>query len=175
MFEDPSMGGFTAKEHLGRLVLFEQIGHIEKVTTAFGANDAVRADVTVIDAPEGPTEFRGSLIFGAALVPTVARCAGRMLLGRVAQGTPPRPGQDPPWIINTASDADKQAAGMYVQNRNAGAFASPAVPQAAPVATPAPVAAPAQVAAPAPTTQQTVDVSQLTPEQLQVLLNMGKQ
>lgn len=172
-FDDPTMGGFTAKEHLGRLVMFERIGHPEVVKTAFGDNNAVRADVTVLDTPEGPTEYPNSLIFGAALVPIVSRSSGggRILLGRVAQGVAPRPGQDPPWILSEASPADKAFASQYLDGRDAGRFASPAAPQPAPpvAATPAPVAPISQV--PAPAAPQ-VDLSQLTPEQLAALLKM---
>ena len=147
-------------------MLFERIGNMEKVQTAYGESDCVRADVTVLDAPDGPIEFHNSLIFGAAMAPTVARSAGRMLLGRVGQGTPPRPGQSPPWILLVASDADKQTTSDYLDRRNSGQFDTPAP---APVAaTPAPVAA-----APVAATPQApmVDVSTLTPEQLQALLN----
>ena len=168
-FDSPSMGGWTAKDNAGRLCLFENIGHLEKVNTSFGESDAVRADVTVIDAPGGPIEFPNSLIFGKAMAPTVARSAGRKLLGRVGQGTPPRPGQDPPWILIDTSDPDKAMASQYIKNRDAGQFASPNVPQAGP-----PVATPMTPPPPTPQQGQMVDVSQLSPEQLAAILNAGK-
>lgn len=145
MFAQPSSGDmFSANENDGRLCLFENIEEAPGISTVHGNVDAVRADVTVLDAPDGVAEYNHSIVFGSALIPTLRAAIkdGKPLLGRIGQGVA-KPGQSPPWLLNEFSAEDAAKAGQYITNRSAGQFAAPA---AAPAAT-AP-SAPAQTADP---------------------------
>ena len=159
-FAQPQSGDmFSAKENVGRLLLIENVGAPEQVNTVHGLSDAIRADVTVIDAPGGPAEHLQSLVFGRALVGTLSRSAagGAPVLGRLGQSTTGKAGQSPAWILTEYTPADAAVASAYMQHRGAPSFAAPApapvpapVPVAVPVAPPAAVAPPVAVVAPAP-------------------------
>jgi hypothetical protein len=128
-FDQPSGGElFNAAEHVGRLLLIERPGTIEEVNTVNGLAQAIRADITVIDAPGGPLVMRGALIFGRALVGTISRTGPGGLLGRLAQGQA-KGNQNPPWILNEYSPADGELATRYVASRGGVGTPAPAVQQ----------------------------------------------
>lgn len=162
-FSQPATDNFAAKEWLGHLVLIENVGGVEIISTTIGDNEAVRADVTVLTHPEGPKEFRQTAVFGKALIGTLLRAApGSQTLGRIAQA-PAQPGKNPAWILDKFTEQDAAFAQSYVDSRAAQraqqTFATPqaapapaAVPQAplpqVPVAAPQPVAIPQAVPQP---------------------------
>ena len=175
-FAQPSSGPmFAAKEHVGRLVLFEDIGAPEKIKTAAGESDVIRATVTVVDDPRGPQVYPQSLVFGRVLVGTLARATGATL-ARLAQGVA-KPGQSAPWLLAEFTPADAALAEAYLAARPRTQFAAPVraqAPQAQAVQTvqaqapqaqavqAAPVQAvahPGVVAAPAPATAEQVQAA----------------
>lgn len=144
MFQQPSSGDmFKAADHVARLLLIEVREFVTDFPTAMGASDVVRADVTVLDAPDGPDVYENTVVFGRVLVGTLkGAVGGQPVLGRLAQGTA-KPGQSAPYILNPFNDLEAQVAEAYVKSRATSSFA-----QAAPVAEPTPAPAPAPQAAP---------------------------
>ena len=148
-FAQPATEMFQTNDYPNHLLLIENVGPVETVSTKIGESDAVRADVTVLTDPSGPKEFRQTYVFGKALIGTLQRAAaGAMTLGRLGQG-PASPGKNPAWILEKFTEQDAAYAQSYIDGRNA---ARAQQSFAAPAAAPQPVAAPAPqpVAAPVP-------------------------
>jgi len=148
-FVQPQAGDlFQAKEHEGKLCLFENVGPIESITTSFGPADIVRANVTVFDPQTGVgEEYAQSMVFGRALVGTVNRSAqgGQAVLGRLGKSATAKAGQSPAWVLTEFSPADAAHAQAYVDRRAQGAFSQPAAQQQqAPQYQPAPAQQPPQ-------------------------------
>lgn len=75
--------------------------------TKFGPADAVRADIAILDGDQKGTVLHDVLLFGA-LGRSLRRAVGGpdpVVLGRLNQGTATG-AQDPPWILDIATDAD---------------------------------------------------------------------
>lgn len=117
MFERPaSASGITWEEHKGQLLLIEPKSVETGVSTTFGEKDAVRADITVIDAPNGAIEYHDALIFPGVLIGQTRSMVGKKVLGRLGQGAA-KPGQKPPWRLDDPTDADIQTATAWVTKR----------------------------------------------------------
>ena len=121
----PPSDGIEWTAHNGRLLLLT-IGGSETVNTSFGEKEAVRADVVILDGPEAGTRYDDTLVFPKLLVSQLKSRAGQKVLGRLGQGVA-KPGQKPPWILNEATDADKQIGVAYLAN----GIATPAAATAA--------------------------------------------
>ena len=122
-FEDPStIAAIDYSELKGSLLLFEVQGyepHINTVHTKPGEqNPAIRAALTVIDGPQAGTHYDDMLVFPKVLIGQMRSKVGKMVLGRLILGEVLRPGTTAPWRLETATDADKQAAtAMLSRNR----------------------------------------------------------
>lgn len=120
-FTDP--GSTTRLEYKalnGRLLLIEPRSIEDSVNTSLGVKEAVRADVAVLDGPTAGATFPDSLIFPRVLIGQLRSRVGQKVLGRLGQGNA-TPGQNPPWILSQATDADKKVGVAYLS----GQFAAP--------------------------------------------------
>lgn len=127
--------GIQWDDHKGRLLLIEPKAVESDIQTAFGEKNAVRADVTVIDAPEEPEVYEDALIFPGVLISQTRSLVGQKVLGRLSQGVA-KSGQKPPWRLDEATDDDVAVGTKYLESRqpkNSNPFAS-----AAPAAEPKP-------------------------------------
>jgi hypothetical protein len=102
-----STSGVDYAELNGSLLLIEPASLESGVKTSLGDKDAVRADITVLDGPNAGTQHTDTLIFPRVLIGQLRSRIGQKVLGRLGQGVA-RPGQNAPWLLNEATDADKQ-------------------------------------------------------------------
>jgi hypothetical protein len=125
MFATPSApgGGITWADHKDALLLIEPLSFEAQVSTAFGAADAVKANVTVIEGAGAVATYDETLIFPKLLVSQTKSSIGQKLLGRLGQGSA-KPGQSPPWLLNEASAADIAKAEAWVAQNAQPAMAS---------------------------------------------------
>jgi hypothetical protein len=116
-FNDPSNSDLLPlDELLGRLLLFTVYEETDPINTVHGPQTAVRADVAVLDGDKAGHTYEDALIFPRVLKSQLRRSAGGMMvLGRLGQGQK-KPGQNPPWTLTAASDADKVKANAYVDS-----------------------------------------------------------
>lgn len=107
MFEQPVApgGGINWEDHKGALLLIEPTSFESQVNTRFGSNDAVKANVHVIDGPGAGESYADCLIFPKLLLAQAKGQIGKKILGRLGQGEG-KTGQSPPWIFNEASADD---------------------------------------------------------------------
>lgn len=126
-FERPaSATGIQWAEHKGRLLLVEPKAYETGIVTSLGEKDAVRADVTIIDAPGKPEEYVDTLIFPRALIGQTRAMVGKKVLGRLGQGQA-KPGQNAPWRLDDPTADDIETGKKYLAAREAAnPFAAPA-------------------------------------------------
>ena len=118
--------GIQFKDHLGALVLIDVLGFEEKIKTSFGDNDAVRANVHVIEGAGAGESYEDTLIFPRLLVSQTKKAIGQKVLGRLGQGNA-KPGQSAPWILSEATPEDIAKAETWVA-QNAPTVTSAAAP-----------------------------------------------
>lgn len=121
-----SASGIQWADYLGRLLLIEPHGFETGIKTSNGDRDAVRADVTVIDAPDAPEEHKDTLIFPKVLISQTRSLVGEKVLGRLGQGEA-KTGQNPPWKILEPTEQDVSVGVKYLESRqpkNSNPFAS---------------------------------------------------
>lgn len=124
-FADPgSSVSVDWSEHAGSLLLLTVHGMEHGIQTVHGTTDAVRADVVVLDGSKRGDEYVDALVFPKMLQSQLRSRVGQKVLGRLGQGEAKR-GQSAPWLLNPATDADKQAGREYLS----GAMAQPSQPQ----------------------------------------------
>lgn len=124
-FDAPAAAtGFDYNEHLGRLLVIEPHSIEEKVATTLGEKDAIRADIFVLDG-DNPGDYEDVLVFPRVLQGQLRTRLGRKVLGRLEQGVA-KPGQNPPWRIAEATEADQAAGGAWLRAREAKTFSAPA-------------------------------------------------
>lgn len=107
----------------GKLLLLKPTKIEEGVVTALGTKDATVADVAVLDGDDAVAVLNGDdatvlkdvfvwpKVLQAQLKPKVA--TGRYVLGRLGRGTA-KPGQNAPWKLFEADDADKKVARAFI-------------------------------------------------------------
>lgn len=128
-FADPASATGVQWEDLnGALLLITPHKLEEDVNTSFGAKDAIRADVVVLDGPKAGEENADVLVFPSVLIGQLRSQLGKKVIGRLGQGNA-KPGQKPPWKLTEATEADKQV-GMAWLNKSA--LAAPAAAAGAP-------------------------------------------
>jgi hypothetical protein len=118
--------GIQWEEHLGHLLLIEPKELEKDIETTYGKKDAVRADITVIDAADAPEVFTDALIFPGVLISQTRSLIGEKVLGRLGQGQA-KPGQKPPWRLEDPAEADVAIGVRYLDSRepkNANPFAA---------------------------------------------------
>lgn len=123
----PPGSGIDFKELNGALLLIEVISIETGIQTSFGSNDAVRADVHVLDGPKAGERFLDTLIFPKVLQGQLKRSVGQKVLGRLGQGQA-KPGQSPPWLLAEATPQDQQVGVQYLNSQ----LAQPQQPQQTP-------------------------------------------
>lgn len=107
----PPSGGITWADHKGSLLIIEPQSFEAGITTAFGAADAIKADVYVLTGPDTADEFKEALVFPKLLASQLKNQIGKKVVGRLAQGQA-KPGQSAPWLLDeaTADDIEKAKA-----------------------------------------------------------------
>lgn len=128
MFEQPTApgGGIDWAQHKGSLLLIEPTSFEVGVNTKFGVNDAVKANVYVIDGAGAGDSYADTLIFPKLLVSQTKGMVGKKVLGRLGQGDA-KSGQSAPWLLDAAGPEDIAKAEAWVRQN-----AQPAVTSAAP-------------------------------------------
>lgn len=109
----------------GHLLLIRPHNFEEKVQTANGQRDAIRATIHVVDTGE---VMESTLIFPRVLVTQLRDRIGGKVLGRLTQGAA-KPGQNPPWMLQDATDQDIAQARQYEQQLATGQYQQPAQTQ----------------------------------------------
>lgn len=114
-FEQPAApgGGIEWATHKGALLLVEPTSFESGVNTKFGVNDAVKANVHVIEGPGAGESYEDTLIFPKLLVSQTKSMVGRKVLGRLGQGDA-KSGQSAPWLLLEASPEDIKKAEAWV-------------------------------------------------------------
>lgn len=127
-FGDPTGPGdlFNARDYMGRLVAFVQPQRETGIQTRYGTSDATRCRyVVVLDGDEetAGTVIDNPLVFGNLGDNAWANGDHAIVLGRIGQADA-KPGQNPAYILDPASDEDKAAAkawfGQYASTNAAG-------------------------------------------------------
>lgn len=108
-------GGIQWADVKGALVLVEVLSVETGINTAFGATDAVRANVAVLDGDKKGEVFNDTLVFPKVLQGQLKSRLNQKVLGRVGQGQA-KPGQSAPWLLEEATDADKKVGMDYLAN-----------------------------------------------------------
>lgn len=116
-FNDPSSSDLLPLDDLlGALLLLTVYEETDEINTVHGPQTAIRADVAVLDGVHEGEQFGDTLIFPRVLKSQLRRSTGGMMvLGRLAQGNK-KPGQNPPWTLNAATDADRLLAQKFVDS-----------------------------------------------------------
>lgn len=119
-FSSPATGGrFSAENNKDKLLLITPRSYEQGVQTTFGAKDAVKADIVVIDEtdPTRSEEIDDALLFGGVLIGQTKSFIDKgLVLGRLGQGTA-KPGQKPPWVLADPTDAEKDVARKYLASK----------------------------------------------------------
>lgn len=133
-FKSGSSGGSGITEYEGQLLLVTPTEYIETMKTVHGSRDAVRADLAVLDAPDGVDEVEDVLIFAAMIISSAKRMAKfneahgvdpstghpKMILGvLISDKSQQKKGQDAPWVLAEPDEAQAQLARDYLANRKA--------------------------------------------------------
>lgn len=118
-------GGLDLKTNIGRLLIIEPTSVEDGIQTSYGATSAVRANVTVVDTPNGAEVHEDTLIFPRVLQSQLKTRIGQKVLGRLGQGQA-KPGQSAPWIIQDPTEGDIQAGVTYLNQQAASGFQAPA-------------------------------------------------
>lgn len=106
-------GGIDWAAVNGSLILITVHDVETDIQTSFGAKDAVRADVAILDGDHAGEEYGDSLIFPKVLISQLRGSKGSKVLGRLGQGEAKK-GQQPPWLLAEASEADKKVGVAYL-------------------------------------------------------------
>ena len=123
-FRDPQSGGdkLPLDDLNGALLLVSVHELLGEMQTSFGPATPIRADVAVLDGARKGEVFEDALIFPRVLVNSLRSAVGEMVIGRLGKGNA-QPGKSAPWILEAASDADKQVGERYLAHVAAQAVA----------------------------------------------------
>ena len=114
MFNDPgSMDSLPLADLLGSLLLVTVHEETPEMQTVHGPTTAIRADVAVLDGDLVGVVYSDTLVFPKVLKSQLRGSVGGMVVGRLAQGEK-KQGLNAPWILETATDADKTVAQAHV-------------------------------------------------------------
>lgn len=124
LFDDPGGDNVEWADHLGKLLLIWPLSQEEVKTADYGDKDAIRADMVVLDGPDGSEELPDILVFPLVLQGQLRKGlrTGNPVLGRLGQGEAKldsrgKEKQKPPWKLFPASDEDKAMAARYVKDK----------------------------------------------------------
>lgn len=122
LFDDPGvLSKVDWEDYLGRLLLiYPKSKEADVQTKDYGTKDAIRADMVVLDGPNGPEDLGEILVFPLVLQGQLRRNIGkgRPNLGRLAQGEATGK-QKPPWVLVEADEAGKKLARDYISKKPA--------------------------------------------------------
>ena len=123
-FKDPSTGGdkLPLDDLKGSLLLFSVHEQMPEMQTSFGVATPIRSDVAVLDGALKGQVFTDALIFPRVLQGNLRGAIGEMVIGRLGKGTA-KLGQSAPWVLDAATDADKQVGERYLAHVAAQAVA----------------------------------------------------
>ena len=123
-FKDPSTGGdkLPLDDLKGSLLLFSVHEQMAEMQTSFGVATPIRSDVAVLDGAFKGQVFTDTLIFPRVLQGNLRGAIGEMVIGRLGKGTA-KAGQSAPWVLDAATDADKQVGERYLAHVAAQAVA----------------------------------------------------
>ncbi|GEM_PF-3079117 len=116
-----SASGINWENLAGRLLVIEPHSVETGIQTSFGAKDAVRADVHVLDGTEAGTTYGDSLIFPGVLISQLRPNLGQKVPGRLGQGNA-KPGQRPPWKLDDPSEEDMQRCMAWLNGQQQNQF-----------------------------------------------------
>lgn len=105
--------GIEWPELKGKLLVVEPLEVEKDIKTKFGTSDAVRANVYVLTGPDAHDDYEDTLIFPRVLQSQTRRQIGKIVVGRLTQGEPSK-GQDPPWVMDEATEKDLQKAKAFL-------------------------------------------------------------
>lgn len=113
----PGGGGITWEDFKGKLLVVEPL-EVEHMVTSYSKGveqECVRANVYAVLSKDGSKheDFEDTLIFPRVLISQTKKQIGKIVVGRLGQGTA-KPGQDPPWTLAEATPADLKAAGLFL-------------------------------------------------------------
>lgn len=113
-YADPSTpSGVDLKALNGSLLLIEALEHEKAITTVHGDTDAIRCNIAVLDGDDKGEVYSDVLVFPRRLVSQLKHhVKGDKVLGRLGQGEA-KPGMSAPWVLNSATDADRKTAEKY--------------------------------------------------------------
>ncbi len=115
-FDTLDSGGSTDGERIalrdleGSVVVMVAAEYVASIDTQNGTTDAVR--VTIHDI-SGSKTYEDQLIFARVIVNGLKEKVGTPVLGIVSKGKA-KPGKSSPWILTTATEAQKAAAAEYM-------------------------------------------------------------
>lgn len=142
-FKSGASGGAGITAYEDQLLLVTPTEYVESISTSFGDTDAVRVDLVVLDAPDGPEEVEDTLVFQRILISAMKRQAKfneahgvdpqtgypKMILGVLKPNEDKqKKGQDAPWDLMEPSDEQKKLARAYLADKKrepADPFAGP--------------------------------------------------
>lgn len=117
-FDDPGTATKIKWDELnGRLLLVYPHSLEKDVETEYGAKDAIRADVIVLDGPNAPEEIMDCLVFPGGLQGQIRNNIGkgRPNLGRLSQE--PSGKGNPKWVLSAVGAKEKAIASAYISKR----------------------------------------------------------
>lgn len=115
-FGDPgTSSGINLSSIEGSLLLIKALRVEHGINTSLGARDATVADIHVLDGPEAGTVYNEVFIWPKVMQSELKSYVGveKFALGRLGKGTA-KPGQNAPWKLLLAADADKAMARDYL-------------------------------------------------------------
>lgn len=111
-FADPAKpSAIDYSELAGALLMVDVQGYETGIKTAFTppgeTQDAVRANITVLDGVHAGRLYENALIFPKFLIGQLRPRVGRMVLGRLKLGEA-KQGLNPPWTLAAATEEDRR-------------------------------------------------------------------
>jgi hypothetical protein len=123
-FDDPGSAYFQPAEHLERLVLIRVLDYKTDYNDPFNPGqerDGVEVEVTVLDGDEAGEVYTQSRLHQGKLVGALKGKVGRQVIGRLGQGPVGKFGKKP-YILETASEADKKVARQFLEASGSAPF-----------------------------------------------------
>ena len=116
-YADPSAGNgdaFKPADHKGALLLISNITQVMDVTTEFGVANPIECNLAILDGEHKGDTYESTYLFGVALINSLKKHHGTAtrVLARLGQGDA-KPGRSAPWILEAATDADREVARKY--------------------------------------------------------------
>lgn len=126
MFDAPSGGSGNSvrpAELEGHVLVCEPMEYIGSMSTSYGETDAIRLVVHDISEKKSHDDV---IWFSSALVGSLKRDIGKMVLGQMGKGEA-KAGQSAPWVIVDLTSNEKAvtAASKYITERTAGSLSAP--------------------------------------------------